>query len=137
MPTPADRLAEARESSDPAALRALTATGYAFVDQALAVNPHTPPDALAVLAGARHSVWNDNCLLGLLAEHPAADGAVLHAVLAAVAERLAAGERPYTAALALARRPELPADGVRALGRTAGASARLRRRLARALDGRG
>ncbi|MFF0295049.1 hypothetical protein ACFYST_16650 [Kitasatospora sp. NPDC004614] len=133
MPTPADRLAEARASTDPAALRALTAVGLPFVDQALAENPHTPPDVLARLAEVRHSDWNDNRLLYLLAEHPGADGAVLDAVLAAVAECLAAGRRPFAAVLALAARLDVPAERVRALGRSAGASARLRAGLARVL----
>ncbi|PJN21935.1 hypothetical protein [Kitasatospora sp. CB02891] len=136
MPTPADHLAAARAASDPAALRALASTGLPFIDQALAANPHTPPDTLTQLAGVRHSAWNDNRLLWLPAEHPGADDPVLHAVLAAVAELLAAGERPYAAAVALARRPEVPVERVRALGESAGASARLRGRVARALAGR-
>ncbi|RKE21780.1 hypothetical protein [Streptomyces sp. TLI_171] len=136
MPTPADRLAEARTSGDPAVLRRLVDTGYPFVHQALAVNPRTPPDALARLAGARHGGWNDNLLLHLLAEQPAVVGPVLEAVLAAVADQLAAGERPYAAALALAARADLPAERVRALGSATGASARLRRGLERRLAAR-
>ncbi|MFD8482232.1 hypothetical protein [Kitasatospora sp. NPDC059673] len=136
MPTPADRLAAARASADPAELRALTDVGLPFVDQALAENPQTPPDALLLLAGVRRGDWNDNRLLCLLAQHPGADGTVLGAVLAAVAERLTAGQRPYAATLALAGRPEVPVEQVRALGRLAGASARLRRGMARVLAGR-
>ncbi|MFJ1793833.1 hypothetical protein [Kitasatospora griseola] len=60
MVTPADHLAAARAASDPAALRALAGTGLPFVDQALAANPHTPPDALARLAGSRHTAWHGN-----------------------------------------------------------------------------
>ncbi|PBC67422.1 hypothetical protein BX265_8024 [Streptomyces sp. TLI_235] len=137
MPTPADHLAEARASDDAAALRRLARCPYPFVWQALAANPRTPPAALLELAAARHSPWNDNALLLLLAEHPGADGAVLHAVLAAVAAKLAEGERPYAAALALAGRAELDAADVRQLGTLPGASARLRGRLERQLSARG
>ncbi|OKJ06632.1 hypothetical protein [Kitasatospora sp. CB01950] len=139
MPTPADRLEAARSSGDPDVLRALVAVGLPFVDQALAENPRTPQDAPAALAAAprgRCTAWNDNRLLRLLAEHPSADAPVLDVVLAAVAEQLAAGQRPYAAVIALAARVEVPAGRVRALGESAGASARVRGRVARVLAGR-
>ncbi|MCX5134849.1 hypothetical protein OOK06_22515 [Streptomyces sp. NBC_00340] len=75
------------------------------------------------------SAWNDNRLLRLLAEHPGADLRVLRAVLDAVATKLAEGERPYVAVLALADRLELEADELRKLGTFQGASARLRHLL--------
>ncbi|MFJ6012879.1 hypothetical protein [Streptomyces sp. NPDC092952] len=134
MPTPADHLAQARDESDGPTLRRLATSPYPFVWQALAANPHTPPEALQQLSAARDSVWNDNRLLRLLADHPRADQAVLRAVLEAVAAKLDAGERPYAAALALADRPELDADEVRRLGSLRGASARLRHRLGLRLD---
>ncbi|MFJ1754288.1 hypothetical protein [Kitasatospora sp. NPDC088134] len=137
MPTPADRLAEARSSREAAVLRGLVGTGYPFVDQALAENPDTPVDVLVALAGARWGGWNGNRLLFLLAGHPAADGAVLAAVGEAVGACLAAGERPYAAVLALAARPGFPVERARALGESAGASARLRSGLARVLAERG
>lgn len=97
---------------------------------------HTPATALVQLAGARDSPHNDNGLLRLLAERADAGPVVLRATLAAVAGKLAEGERPYAAVLALAGRPELDPAEVAALGTLPGASARLRRGLARRLDAR-
>ncbi|PBC80486.1 hypothetical protein BX261_0314 [Streptomyces sp. 2321.6] len=71
MPTPADYLALAHAEKDSVVLQPLTQCPYPFVWQALAANPHTPPVALQELSTARDSVWNDNRLLCLLAEHPA------------------------------------------------------------------
>lgn len=136
MRTPADYLELARASKDAAVLRRLVRCPYSFVWHALAANPHTLPVALAELSAARDSGWNDNKLLRLLAEHPRADRAALDAVLAATAARLADGERPYAAVLALADREELDADEVRRLGVFRGASARLRTGLARRLTAR-
>ncbi|MFD9398149.1 hypothetical protein ACFWA4_04920 [Streptomyces sp. NPDC060011] len=110
-------------------LQSLARCPYPFVWQALATNPHTPPTVLQELTTARDSVWNDNRLLRLLAEHPGADQAVLRTVLDAVATKLAEGERPYAAVLALADRLELEADELRKLGTFQGASARLRHLL--------
>ncbi|MCG5119795.1 MULTISPECIES: hypothetical protein [Streptomyces] len=136
MPTPADHLALARTARDGAVLLRLARTPYSFVWQALATNPHTPSAALVELAGARDSPHNDNGLLRLLAERPDAGPVVLRATLAAVAAKLAEGERPYAAVLALAGRPELDPAEVAALGTLPGASARLRRGLARRLADR-
>ncbi|MCX4918892.1 hypothetical protein [Streptomyces sp. NBC_00687] len=129
MRTPADYLALARAEEDSDALQNLARCPYPFGWQALASNPHTPPAALRELTTARDSVWNDNRLLRLLAEHPGADLRVLRAVLDAVATKLAEGERPYAAVLALADRLELEADELRKLGTFQGASARLRHLL--------
>ncbi|WP_406162760.1 hypothetical protein OG298_39775 [Streptomyces sp. NBC_01005] len=129
MPTPADYLALARAERDSLVLQRLAKSPYPFVWQALATNPHTPPEALQELSAARDSVWNDNKLLRLLADHPSANRVVLRAVLEAVAAKLDEGERPYAAALALADRLELEVDEVRKLGTLRGASARLRRLL--------
>ncbi|MFG2171582.1 hypothetical protein ACGFMO_09380 [Streptomyces niveus] len=129
MPTPADYLALAHAERDSLVLRRLATCPYPFVWQALATNPHTPPEALQELSAARDSVWNDNKLLRLLADHPSANPAVLRAVLEAVAAKLDEGERPYAAVLALAERLELEADEVRKLGPLRGASARLRHLL--------
>ncbi|GAA1972952.1 hypothetical protein [Kitasatospora viridis] len=137
MPTPADYLDLARASTDGSVLHQLARCCYPFVWQELAANPRTPPVALLELTAARHSTWNDNRLLHLLAEHPGADRVVLRAVLDATASKLAEGERPYAAVLALAERVELEADEVRELGALAGASARLRGLLHRRLAARG
>lgn len=127
----------ARTESDSFVLRRLASCPYPFVWQALAANPHTAPDTLAELSAARDSVWNDNRLLCLLAGHPSADSAVLRAVHAAVAAKLAEGERPYAAVLTLAGRTEIEAEKVRRLGTLRGASSRLRGRLDRRLGVRG
>ena len=134
MLTPADYLALASAEEDSGVLQRLARCPYPFVWQALATNPHTPPVALRELSMARDSVWNDNRLLRLLAEHPGADLVVLHAVLDAVAAKLEEGERPYAAVLALADRLELEADELRKLGTLRGASARLRHLLTRRLS---
>ncbi|MCX4869358.1 MULTISPECIES: hypothetical protein [unclassified Streptomyces] len=110
-------------------LQRLAKSPYPFVWQALATNPHTPPEALQELSAARDSVWNDNKLFRLLADHPSANRVVLRAFLEAVAAKLDEGERPYAAALALADRLELEVDEVRKLGTLRGASARLRHLL--------
>ncbi|MEU0490413.1 hypothetical protein ABZ249_14395 [Nocardiopsis sp. NPDC006139] len=135
--SPADHLAAARGSRDPAELRRLAATPHPFVWQALAENPRTPADTLALLTHARSDEWNDHRLLRLLAEHPGADGEVLGAVLRAVAASLTAGARPYGAALALAGNPRADPGEVAALGALRGASARLRRGLRERLAVRG
>lgn len=129
MPTPADYLALARAERDSLVLQRLAKCPYPFVWQALATNPHTPLEALQELSAARDSVWNDNKLLRLLADHPSANPVVLRAVLEAVAAKLDEGERPYAAVLALADRLELEVDEVRKLGTLRGASARLRHLL--------
>ncbi|MFD9634220.1 hypothetical protein [Streptomyces violascens] len=136
MPTPAGYLALAHAEKDGSVLQRLAQCPYPFVWQALAANPHTPSVALMGLVKARDSVWNDNRLLRLLAEHPGSDRIVLRAVLDAVAAKLDEGERPYSAVLALAARLELEADDLKRLGTRRGASARLRRLLARRLDSR-
>ncbi|MFI9830910.1 hypothetical protein ACIHIX_24865 [Streptomyces sp. NPDC051913] len=127
--TPADYLELARAENDSAALHRLARCPYPFVWQAVAANPSTAPGTLLELSTAQDSAWNDNRLLRLLSEHPSADHAVLRAVRDAVAAKLAAGERPYGAVLALAGRTELTAAEVRQLGTLRGASARLRSQL--------
>lgn len=136
VPTSADYLALARAERDALALQRLAKCPYPFVWQALAVNPHTPPDVLQELSAARDSVWNDNKLLRLLADHPSANPVVLRAVLEAVAAKLDEGERPYAAVLALAGRLELETEDVRKLGTLRGASARLRSLLELRLSAR-
>ncbi|MFF7211047.1 hypothetical protein ACFZAU_10970 [Streptomyces sp. NPDC008238] len=137
MHTPAAYLERARAETDASVLHRLAHCPYPFVWQALAANPHTAPGTLLELSAAQDSSWNDNDLLRLLADHPRADGTVLRAVHAAVAAKLAEGERPYAAVLALAGRTELEAEEVRRLGALRGASARLRRRLGTSLAARG
>lgn len=94
---------------------------------------HTPADYPELARTEDDSTWNDNELLCLRAEHPCADLMVLWAVRDAVAAKLAEGERPYAAVLALAARTELATEEVQRLGTLCGASARLRTRLDRRL----
>ncbi|BDH13412.1 hypothetical protein [Streptomyces hygroscopicus] len=131
--TPADYLELARAENDSSVLHRLARCPYPFVWHALAANPYTAPDTLLELSTARDSAWNNNRLLRLLAEHPRADYTVLRAVRDAAAAKLAEGERPYAAVLALAGRRELATEEVRQLGALRGASARLRSRLDRHL----
>jgi len=131
--TPADYLELARAENDSAVLHRLARCPYPFVWHALASNPYTGPETLLELSTAQDGAWNDNRLLRLLAEHPRADHIVLRAVRDAVAAKLAEGERPYGAVLALAGRRELEVAEVRQLGALRGASARLRSRLDRCL----
>ncbi|MEU8888992.1 hypothetical protein [Streptomyces sp. NPDC048442] len=137
MHIPADYLALARTYDGtyaPSLLHKLTHCPYPFVWQALAANPLTPPTTLLDLTKAQDSAWNDNRLLHLLADHPRADLYVLRAVLTATATKLAAGQRPYAAALALTARPELAPDAFRHLGALPGASRRFRHGLTRRLN---
>ncbi|MGH4029266.1 hypothetical protein ACQB60_10070 [Actinomycetota bacterium Odt1-20B] len=131
--TPADHLELARAENNSAVLHRLARCPYPFVWHALAANSATAPDTLLELSTAQDSAWNDNRLLRLLAEHPRADRTVLRAVRDAVVAKLAEGERPYAAVLALAGRTELAAAEVRELGALRGASARLRSQLDRRL----
>ncbi|MGW2028271.1 hypothetical protein [Streptomyces decoyicus] len=132
--TPADYLELARAEKDSSVLHRLARCPYPFVWHALAANAYTAPNTLLELSTtAQDSAWNDNRLLCLLAEHPRADYTVLRAVRDAAAAKLAEGERPYAAVLALAGRMELATEEVRQLGALRGASARLRSRLDRHL----
>lgn len=135
--TPRDyrRLAENIETA-PEVLRALVGSEYPFVLEALAANPRTPPDALLALVPTEAQSWNESARLRRLADNPSSDSAVLLAVLTTVAAALAGvRERghPYSVALALAERPEVPTSALEPLGSMPGASARFRRSLTRAL----
>ncbi|WP_290856301.1 hypothetical protein [Hamadaea sp.] len=118
-------------------LRALADSPYSFVWTALAANPNTPRDVLARLCGQRSGIWNDNQLLLLIALHPHADRAVLLEVLDQLRAKLAKREsRPYAAVLAMADRVEIDPAEIWDLGRTPGASARMRRGLRRRIADR-
>lgn len=136
MHTPADYLELAHAESDEEVLHRLARCPYPFVWHALAGNPRTPPAVLLELSASQDSAWNDNRLLRLPAGHPRAGSTVLQAVLGAVSGKLAEGERPYAAVLALAERPELAEEEIRRLGTLRGASARMRGLLRRSLGTR-
>ncbi|MBO1414932.1 hypothetical protein J0670_09995 [Streptomyces sp. FH025] len=128
------RLAE--RTADPEVLRRLARAEYPFVWHAIAANPATPAEVLAVLSTRSHSTWNDNRLLQLLAAHPALTGEALDGLVDLVAVRLRAQDRPYAAVLELARRPEVAVERLNWLGHQPGASTWLRRGITRALAAR-
>ncbi|GLZ78127.1 hypothetical protein Afil01_29340 [Actinorhabdospora filicis] len=131
---PKDYLELARApGTPPEELARLAAADFPFVWRALAERPDLSTELLRSLARRPAAGWNGACLLGLIARHPNADREALLIVLAATADLLGRGERPYAVALALARRIELPAGEVSVLGGLAGASRRFRRGLRRAL----
>ncbi|GHF60026.1 hypothetical protein [Kitasatospora xanthocidica] len=125
------RLAE--RTSNPDVLRQLARCEYPFVWHAIAGNAAAPAELLASLSVRRHSTWNDNYLLELIAAHPAFTGEPLGRLVDLVAVRLGEGDRPFAAVLELARRPELTVERLNWLGHVPGASTRLRRGISRAL----
>ncbi|MFJ8623850.1 hypothetical protein ACIRD3_13525 [Kitasatospora sp. NPDC093550] len=131
-----DYLRLAERTSHPEVLRRLAVGEYSFVWHAIARNAAAPADLLVALSTRRHSTWNDNHLLQLLAVHPALTGADLDGLVDLLAARLREGDRPYAAVLALARRPEPSAERLHGLGQLPGASTRLRRGITRALAAR-
>jgi hypothetical protein len=133
--TPADyRDAASDPDADVDTLGDLARCPYPFVWQRLASNPSTPARVLCELCSKGDSVWNDNRLLRLIAEHPNADRAVLLNVLAEPEVRLQSStSRPYAAVLTLAARRELEQEEVQRLAALPGASARMRAGLRRRL----
>lgn len=123
-------------TSNPDVLRRLAWGEYPFVWHEIARNAAAPIDLLVSLSVRRNTTWNDNCLLKLVAAHPALTGEALDGLVDLVAVRLREGDRPYGAAVELARRPELPVERLNWLGHQPGASANLRRRITRALAAR-
>jgi len=123
----------------PDVLRDLAAKDFSFVAEALAGNVSTPSDVLRDLVPATVGGWNANRLLELVASHPRADPAVLELCAIRVTEALSQQQdrgHPYSAALALAGRPEVPIATVLEWLAMPGASARFRHGLQNAIDGR-
>lgn len=120
-------------------LRELADSQYCFVRLAVVEHANAGPEAL-------RRVWNVGgmgaedflrLLLGL-AKHRAADRDLLLDVMRAATRLLETPvvKRPYAAVLALAVRPELTTDEVRALTNLPGASRQLRRGILEALAAR-
>ncbi|MEU8656275.1 hypothetical protein [Actinoplanes philippinensis] len=133
--TPADYL---RLVDDPRAgqetLRALAVSPYNFVRSAVADSPRADASTMAAIPLADLDPWTRNHILAAIAHHPNADRSTLLQTLHTVAELLEQpGERPYAAALSLARRPELTAAEVLTLAARRNASRRMIRGLRRAL----
>ncbi|MFI8455551.1 hypothetical protein [Kitasatospora sp. NPDC085464] len=126
------RLAE--RTSNPEVLRELAVRAeLPFVWHAIARNTATPAEVLVALSTRRHTTSNDNCLLQLVAAHPALTGPDLDGLVDVLAVRLREGDRPYAAVLELARRPEPAVERLNWLGHLQGASTSLRRGITRAL----
>ncbi|MBN1170683.1 MAG: hypothetical protein JXA67_00745 [Micromonosporaceae bacterium] len=88
-------------------------------------------------AAADPGPWNRYRLLHIVAGHPNADRRTLLVALDAVLTLLAEPDgRPYAAALALAKRPELTADEIRRTLDAPGASRRMRSGVRRRLAAR-
>lgn len=119
---------------DAAGLRVLAQSPYTFVRLAVAKEARADVAALDELLSGDFSQWDRNHLLWLVAQHPQADRGVLLRVLQEVGLHLSrSAVRPYAAAIALARRPELAVHEVRHLQRLPSASRRMRRGVERAL----
>ncbi|MET7396560.1 hypothetical protein ABZS66_24070 [Dactylosporangium sp. NPDC005572] len=132
------RQAAADPRLDPAGLDALAGSPYPFVRLAVAQQPRTGPGALLRILDSEFSVWDTNHLLRVLAAHPRADREVLLRVLERVTGLLAHRVvRPYSAALALAGRPELEPAELQVLATMPGTSRKVRRQLAEILVARG
>jgi hypothetical protein len=129
----------ASPDTPPEVLRELVGKDYSFVAEALAGNPATPTDVLLSLVPVKVGEWNDNRRLLTLAENPSADEAVLQAcaetVTTALSEVRERGQ-PYSAALALAANPRVDVQTCETWAALPGSSARFRRGLDEAINGR-
>ncbi|MEU6074112.1 hypothetical protein [Micromonospora sp. NPDC047074] len=115
----------------------LAASPYSFVRMAVAEHPLADAHTLATLSTEDLGGWDRRCLLATIARHPNADRMVLLRVLGETRALLRQpGGRPYAAALALAKRPELAAEEILTLATQPGASRRMRRGLRRNLAAR-
>jgi hypothetical protein len=122
----------------PEVLRVLAGSPYPFVRSAVAACPRADAAALAAVPTDDLDRWTRNEVLLAIARHPNADRAVLLSVLDRTSALLGRpGERPFAAAMALARRTELGAEEVLALTRRPGASSRMTRGVRRMLSERG
>ncbi|MEU4621742.1 hypothetical protein AB0G04_17430 [Actinoplanes sp. NPDC023801] len=133
--SPADYLAlvgDPRAGQD--ILRLLAASPYNFVRSAVADSPRADAATLATIRVDDLNCWTRNHILAATARHPNADRSTLLRVLRETRSSLnRPGERPYAAALALARRPELTVQEIETLATCRNASRRMVRGLRRGL----
>jgi hypothetical protein len=132
--SPRDYLDAARSpDADVDLLFGVATVPFDFVHEAIAEHPNATAAVLATVVPEELRNWGNHSLLRKVISHPAADEVVLALARARVAAALAAGRRPYGVAIALAQRGVLTPEDVETLGALAGASARLRHGLRRAV----
>jgi hypothetical protein len=114
-------------------LRALAASPYDFVLEAVAGNRSTPPDVLAALTPERLDGWNDSSRLLALIRNPTTPTVVLEAAPELILPRLHArdDQRAFEAGVALAQRPGTPEDRLVALVEDPRATTEFRKVVAR------
>ena len=135
--SPRDYLDAARDSTaDADLLDGLAGMPYGFVQEAVAEHQNTRTETLLRMVPASLKNWGDHSLLRKIVVHPSADSRVYARARETVAAALAEGRRPYSVAIALAERGGLSEADVESLGHLAGASARLRHGLRRAVGPR-
>lgn len=117
----------------PQQLRALAASPYSFVLEAVAANPSTPADVLMTLLPKSTTSWNDISLLITLIRNPASPTELLAATSEMVLSRV--GDRDdhkgFEAGVALAQRPDTPHAVLVALVEDPRATTDFRRVIAR------
>jgi hypothetical protein len=118
-------------------LRALASSPYPFVRHAVATCPRADPATLAAVVTEDLNRWTRNSVLAAIARHPNADRSVLLTILSRIRALLGRpDERPFAAALALARRPDLDPAEILDLTNQPYASRRMARGIRRALHDR-
>lgn len=115
----------------------LARSPYSFVRNAVAKSPRADATTLAAISLEGLDTWTRNSVLAAIARHRNADRAVLLTVLEETRSLLnQPGTRPFAAALALARRPELSETELLDLISQPNASRRMARGVRRALADR-
>lgn len=122
---------------DQEGLRTLARNPFSFVRSAVAESPRSDATTLAAVCLDGLDRWTRNSILIATARHPNADRSTLLGVLRATRALLnQPGERPFAAALALARRTELGETEVLELLDQPNASRRMARGVRGGLAGR-
>ena len=117
-------------------LRALATSPYPFVRHAVAACPRSDAATLAAVVTEDLDRWTRNSVLAAIAGHPNADRSVLLTILDRTRVLLGRpDERPFAAAIALARRPELNPAEILGLVDQPYSSRRMARGVRRASDG--
>jgi hypothetical protein len=98
------------DEATPEDLRRLAASPYAFVVEAVAQNPATPPEVLGQLVPAPATTWNEQSLLLALARHPSATEQLLRQLAQLVPPALHLRDSPqgFEAGIALFERSDTP-----------------------------
>jgi hypothetical protein len=118
-------------------LRTLASSPYPFVRYAVATCPRADSRTLAAVLTDDLDRWTHYSVLAAIARHPNADRPVLLTILSRTRDLLSQlDERPFAAALALARRPELSTAEILDLVDRPNSSRRMARGVRRALADR-